>query len=263
VVSPDEIKSFLNTYNHICTVNGFEIGNQFLNTGCLPNAEIRQKTSEVINLNVQTILPRMFDMNQVANHTGGAFVIKPPHEESELSVHQDSSFIDEETDYSLFMWVPFCDVTEKNGPILVLSGSHLWGNTQRGFGLPWNLQKHNALLSSYLTPVYANAGDVILFDPALVHASAPNLSSETRPAITITVVRRNPELIYFYRNSELPENLVEKYYVDEEFFKTYDFASKPNESIWRKEVVPYKSFDYTGEDIQALINQHLPEEVLV
>lgn len=258
VVTSDEIKAFQNTYNYITGIDGFSIDCQFLNTGCLPNSEIREKTSDVINTNVKTILPRMFKMDVVAQHTGGSFVIKPPHEESGLAPHQDSSFIDEEKDYSLFMWVPFCDVNEKNGAISVLSGSHLWGNTQRGFSAPWNLQKHADLMAKYMHPVYIHAGDVLIFDPALVHSSEPNFSEDTRHAITITVVRANPELIYYYRDSATPPGIIEKFFVDEEFFRTYDFASKPDENKWRKETIPYKPFDISEEELLALIEQYTP-----
>lgn len=258
VVSQDEINSFRNTYNEISRLEGFQLDTQFLNTGCLVNPDIRSKTTNIINKNVQTILPRMFDMAKVETNTGGSFVIKPPHEESELPTHQDSSFIDEENDYCLFMWVPFCDVNENNGPMLVLSGSHLWGNTQRSLTVPWNLQKHISVLNKYMLPVYANAGDVILFDPALIHSSRPNLSKEIRPAITITVVRKNPKLVHFFKNELVPEDLIEKYYVNEQFFNEYDFASKPDESIWKKEVVKYNSFDLSEKELKTLIEKYLP-----
>jgi hypothetical protein len=259
VVTKGEIKSFMDAYNDICHLEGFALGNQFLNTGCLPQPEIRDKTSEVINLNVQTILPRMFNMDIVASHTGGSFVIKPPHEESDLAVHQDSAFINEEKEYCLFMWVPFCDVTEANGPISVLSGSHLWGNTQRGFSTPWNLQKHAPLLEQHMQQVLANVGDVLLFDPALIHASKPNLSNETRHAITITVARKNPALIYFYHDNTMPADVIDRYDVDEDFFRTYDFASRPDESKWKKTTLPYKSFDLSTAEVLELIEKYKPE----
>lgn len=258
VVRPEEIKSFIDAYGTICGMDGFKIENQFLNTGCLPNEKIRQITSVTINNNVQTILPRMFNMDKVAHHTGGSFVIKPPHKDSALAPHQDSSFIDETSNYSLFMWVPFCDVTDLNGAISVLPGSHLWGNTQRGFSTPWNLEKHVNLLTQYMHPVYANAGDVLIFDPALVHASAPNLSHDTRKAVTITVVKSNPDLIYYYKDNTMPADVIERFWVNEEFFRTYDFASKPDETKWRKDVIPYHSFDMSEEELVQLIEKHLP-----
>lgn len=259
VVTEDEIKSFMDSYRRISSLDGFKIENQFLNTGCLPNEEIRECTSDVINRNVKTILPRMFNMNKVAHHTGGAFVIKPPHENSDLAPHQDSSFIDETKDYSLFMWVPFCDVTEENGAILVLPGSHLWGNVQRGFSVPWNLEKHVDLMYKYMFPVYAKAGDVLIFDPALVHASAPNLSKETRHAITITVVRDNPRLLYYYRDKLMPSDVIDRFWVDEEFFRTYDFASRPDDKKWPCDSIPYVPFDMNEDSLIEIIEKHLPQ----
>lgn len=57
----------------------------------------------------------------------------------------------------------------------------------------------------------------------------------------------------------MPAGDIEKYYVSEDFFKTYDFASKPDETVWRKEVVSYKSFDMSESEILALIEANLPE----
>lgn len=259
VVKQNEIDSFLSVYNDITTLEGFGLDNHFLNTGCLPNTDIRTKTSDVINKNAEAIFPRILNMDIVEKHTGGSYVIKPAHEDSSLPTHQDSSFIDEEKDYSLFLWIPFCNVSEDNGPIYVLPGSHLWGNTQRSLRVPWNLQKHIPLLNKYMTPVYMNVGDILIFDPALVHSSGPNRSSETRHAITITAVRKNPELIFFYKNENIAPELIEKYYVNEQFFREYDFASKPDETKWRKELVKYNSFDFSEKEMIKIIEQNLPE----
>src|ERR1043165_4026021 len=88
--------------------------------------------------------------------------------------------------------------------------------------------------------VLANVGDVLLFDPALIHASKPNLSNETRHAITITVARKNPALIYFYHDNTMPADVIDRYDVDEDFFRTYDFASRPDESKWKKLPCPHQ-----------------------
>lgn len=253
VISQDEIESFMEAFNAITHCEGFELTEQFLNTGCLHNPRIRSLTQEAIDRNVQTILPRMFDMDKVDFRTGGAFVVKPAHENSSLAAHQDSSFIDEEKDYSLFMWIPFCDVTLENGPIRVLSGSHLWGNTQRGFSVPWNLSRHVPLLERHMVPVTANAGDVLIFDPALVHGSSTNLSTRTRHAITITVVRKNPRLIYFYKDSAMPLDIIERFHVDETFFREYDFASRPDSTRFTSEFVEYRPFDLTEDELEELI----------
>ena len=259
VITPDEIASFMETFAEITELEGFELDKNLLNSGRLFNPEIRKKTQDVINKNAATILPRMFDMQVVDTHTGGAYQVKPPHVNSDLLIHQDSTVIDEENDYCLFVWIPFCDVTMENGPISFLSGSHLWGNTQRSLGVPWQFKKHIETLYKYVEPVTIKAGSVLVFDPATIHSSSPNLSKEIRHAITITVLRKNYQLVYYFRNPDLPAHLIEKYYVDETFYYDYDFIAKPDENFWKKEIVAYKPFDLSKRELVRLIEHYQPK----
>lgn len=259
VVKQEEIASFMQTFEEISTLEGFELDKHLLNSGRLFNPEIRKKTQAVINKNAQTILPRMFDMNKTDAHTGGAYQVKPPHKESDLLIHQDSTVIDEEKEYCLFVWIPFCDVTMHNGVISFVNGSHLWGNTQRSLGVPWQFKPHIDTLYKYTTPITVKKGDVLVFDPACIHASAPNLSNEIRHAITITVLKKDYQLVYYFRNPAIAENLIEKYYVDETFYYDYDFVSKPDETKWRKEVVEFKGFDVSKKRLEKIIKQCHPK----
>ena len=256
VVKDEEIKSFMETFTEISKLEGFELDEHLLNSGRLFNPEIRKKTQDVINKNAKTILPRVFDMEKTDTHTGGAYQVKPPHVNSDLLIHQDSTVIDEEKDYCLFVWIPFCDVTMDNGVISFVNGSHLWGNTQRSLGVPWQFAKNIPTLYKHTTPVLLKKGDVLVFDPATIHASAPNLSKEIRHAITVTVLRKNYQLVYYYRNPELDPAFIEKYYVTEEFYYHYDFISKPDESKWHKEVVPYKDFDLNEKQLLNLVKNY-------
>ncbi len=260
VVTPEEIASFMNTFEEISHLEGFELDKNLLNSGRLFNPEIRRKTLDVINLNTKTILPRMFQMDKVDPHTGGAYQVKPPHINSDLLIHQDSTVIDEEKDYCLFVWIPFCDVTLENGPISFLSGSHLWGNIQRSLGVPWQFRDHIKTLYKYVNPVTLKAGDVLVFDPAVIHSSAPNLSKEIRHAITITVLRKEYKLIYYFRNKDIADDLIEKYEVDETFYYNYDFISKPDESLWKKTIVKYEPFTLNTNQLEKLIKKNLPQE---
>ena len=256
VVQPNEIQSFLDTFTEISKLQGFELDENLLNSGRLFNPEIRKKTQDVINKNAQTILPRMFQMEKVDRHTGGAYQVKPPHVNSDLLIHQDSTVIDETKDYCLFVWIPFCDVTMQNGHMSFLPGSHLWGNTQRSLGVPWQFRNHTKTLYKYVQPVLANAGDAIVFDPATIHSSAPNLSKEIRHAITITVLRKNYQLVYYFRNNKLDNSLIEKYEVNEHFYSDYDFISKPDEVKWKKDVLKFEPFDITEKQLVKLIKKY-------
>jgi len=260
VVKDEEIQSFMDTFDEISKMEGFELDEHLLNSGRLFNPEIRKKTQNVINKNALTVLPRLFNMDKTDTHTGGAYQVKPPHKNSDLLIHQDSTVIDEENDYCLFVWIPFCDVTMENGNMSFVSGSHLWGNTQRSLGVPWQFKNNIPTLYKNTEPVLANKGDIVVFDPSCIHASAPNLSNQIRHAVTITVLRKNYQLVYYFRNKDLPADKIEKYYVDENFYYDYDFISKPDETKWRKEIVDYKDFDISDKQLLKLINQYWPKQ---
>lgn len=256
VINEEEIQSFMGTFDYISTLEGFELDKNLLNSGRLFNPEIRKATLNVINQNAPSVLSRIFDMSKIDTHTGGAYQVKPPHINSDLLIHQDMSVIDEENDYCLFVWIPFCDVTKENGIISFVEGSHLWGNTQRSLGVPWQFKPYIPTLYKNIVEVPVNKGDILVFDPACIHASSPNLSDKIRHAITMTVLRKNYQLVYYFRNPEIPENEIEKYYVDESFYYDYDFITKPDESIWRKEVHEYKNFDYSTFEFNRMVKAH-------
>jgi hypothetical protein len=260
VVHNEEISAFKSTLNDISALEGFELNEQFVNSGCLHNPEIRSKTQQVIRKHAPGILSRIFDMNQVESETGGTYQVKPCSEKSDLQLHQDSAVVDEEKDYCLFVWIPLCDIREDNGPLWVLSGSHLWGNTQRSFVTPWNMLEHEQTLKKYMHPVLVNQGDVVIFDPALIHSSSANVSPELRQAVTITAIRKGYQLVYFFRDKNMPEDVIDKYLIDESFFHDYDFVSRPDDNFWPKESVPYNPFRISRKDVMKLIKEHLPSE---
>ena len=259
VVMQEEIDSFLHTFDEISRLEGFELDKNLLNSGRLFNPEIRLKTQQVIRENAAKILPRIFEMGKLDLRTGGAYQVKPPHPNSDLLIHQDSTVIDEEADYCLFVWIPFCDVDFVNGHISFVEGSHLWGNTQRSLGVPWQFLNNVKTLYNLAKPVSVRKGDVLVFDPATIHASAPNLSDSIRHAITMTVLRKDYQLVYYFKNPELDPGLIEKYYVQESFYYDYDFISKPDETKWRKEILPYKDFHINKWQLISLYKQFAPD----
>jgi len=258
VITTEEIEAFLATYKAISALPGFELSDKFLNSGRLHNPDIRGQVHEAINRGASTILPRIFDMDQVDTRTGGAFQVKPPGDKSELQIHQDSSVIDEDNDYCLFVWIPLCDVPMQRGPLHFLEGSHLWGNTQRSLGVPWNFGKHDALLKQYMKPVTAKLGDAIIFDPAMLHSSSPNLTSELRCAITLTVLRKDYQLVYYFKNEDTPANRIEKYRISEDFYKDYDFVSQPDGSRFPMTLETQRPFDLSEREMIDLVKCHLP-----
>lgn len=97
---------------------------------------------------------------------------------SAVPVHQDFAY---NGHLSRFMtiWMPFVDVDEEVGGLIVYEGSQASGMTAHGPSGAW-ANKSETDLSSY-TPhhVIMDAGDALMFPPTLLHGSAPHHSKTT------------------------------------------------------------------------------------
>ncbi len=257
VIKSQEINDLKNGINLLIN-QGLEFGGEFVNVGCVPNIEWRNITRDVIAKHSKSIFSRMLDVDQIEFNVSGSYVLKPIHEDSALEIHQDASFIDEDLDYSLYMWIPFVNIGSSSGSLYALPGSHLWGNTQRGFGVPWQLDPHTELMKEYSKPIYLNIGDAILFDSALVHGSTKNFSKERRDALVIAVVRKNPDLVYYHQFETSNGTVLKKYKVNSTFFDAHDYVSEPDENLWPSDIVKLKDFNLSKGKMIKLIERYLP-----
>lgn len=101
--------------------------------------------------------------------------------------HQDLTYTNEAVARSYVAWVPLVAIEEHNGALLVASGSHVWTEGVRAMGkggVRPLLDEHNALLE-LACPIEMAAGEILIFDVALSHASTPNRSDAQRPAVAV------------------------------------------------------------------------------
>jgi ectoine hydroxylase-related dioxygenase (phytanoyl-CoA dioxygenase family) len=173
------------------------------------------------------ILPRFLNISKCRVDTGGAMHLKAATENSIVHPHQDSPIIDERNDYVIQTWVPLSNVDDRNGCMYILPGSHLWGNFQRSLNVPWPFVSCTGTLWKYMIPVPMKLGDVLCFDPAVIHGSKPNQSIEERYAITLLGVPKNLVPINYYRDKSTPHNKVERYQVDQQFWMKGTFLNRP------------------------------------
>ena len=86
-----------------------------------------------------------------------------PHVEASLSVLQQM----------LTARIHLDEVTEENGPLRVIAGSHRWGKTL-------SFERDAAGRPTVAETILANAGDVLLMRPLVAHSSLPSHPSTTR-----------------------------------------------------------------------------------
>lgn len=112
---------------------------------------------------------------------------KPPNDLRSLGWHQDAS-PDWHSTYcnSKVLWFSLRDCDQGSGGLRIFPGSHRFGQIGDGNHLT---NDELSLLTTKITPVdlIATVGDLIVFDPHLVHSSAGNESPVGRWAINALV----------------------------------------------------------------------------
>ncbi len=148
---------------------------------------------------------------------GGSFLYKVPGANSALPVHQDWTIVDESKNVALNCWVPLCDVTMANGPIMVMPGSQFDRfNVVRSPTLPFFFSGDDDMVVEQLIPMEVQAGTAVILNQSVIHYSPPNNTDKVRKAITAGVKTKDAQM-YFHYN--VPgENMLEVFEVPDDFF---------------------------------------------
>lgn len=138
---------------------------------------------------------------------GAAFLYKVPGANSELAAHQDWTIVDEKHNVALNCWVPLCDVSLENGPIMIMPGSHNDNfNVVRAPTLPFFFSGNEDLVLRELIPMEVKAGTAVILNQSVIHYSPPNKSSKIRKAITAGIKSEGAQMYFHYKvpgNDEL------------------------------------------------------------
>jgi len=188
---------------------------------------------------------------------GGAFLYKVPGENSALAVHQDWTIVDETKNVALNCWVPLCDVTMENGPLMILPGSQFDAlNVIRAPTLPFFFSGNDDLVMKQLIPMEVKAGTVVILNQSVIHYSPPNKSNKVRKAITAGVKSKDAQMYFHYKIPNRDE--LEVFEVPDSFFLNFndflnDICERP---YWGKSIgtIPYKLPSLQKEELVELIN---------
>jgi hypothetical protein len=157
----------------------------------------------------------------------GNLMIKHGMNDYFMPLHSDWTYVNEDEFRSIAAWVPLVDADENNGCLGVIEGSHKVISKIRGPRIQLSgyvndknwVKKYGKLL-----PV--KAGTAIIFDHALMHYSPANNTSQSRPALNLSMVPEETEIVHYC----IPEGSteVEMYRVEgSEFFLKYSNFQRP------------------------------------
>ncbi len=146
---------------------------------------------------------------------GGTFFSKSPGQQGVLYPHQDSTVVEEELYPSFQIWVPLVDTTPENGGISVLKRSHKLLKTYRGAGIRPSFENISQHLLKHMEPLNIKAGEALVYNHQLLHASGINRSKDVRVAVIFIIIPSQAPLRYFCRSGEqveMFESVPEFYY---------------------------------------------------
>lgn len=182
---------------------------------------LRKKYSEKINATIAESFSNYFSDCKLL---GSSFVVKAPHYQESLQPHQDWNIVDEKKYRSFNIWIPLVDLNEQNGTILVMPESHRWLENYRHSSIPCAFREVYGSLWEHMVPLYLKAGEALIYDHALLHASFPNNSDDYRVACACGVVPSEAQML-FYRNGN---GVIEEYESNPEFFMTENIFGSVN-----------------------------------
>lgn len=238
--------------------------------------EYKKRVSEEIKV----VYKRAYDDLFIDYETfGGAFLFKMPTPDSDLFIHQDWTVVEESENVALNVWVPLCDITPENGPLMVLPGSQyssfpvLRAPTMRYF-----FDHDYDVAMDQLVPMVVKAGTAVVLSQSLVHYSPPNASGKIRKAITSGVKTKGAQMVFHYKDNERKDDVIEKFEMDDDFFIQFENFF---EDIYKRPTVgksvgmiEYKVPMLKGKELESVlrrmkenagyefVERNIPEEVL-
>lgn len=176
-----------------------------------PEPFFRQRISDGIK---DSFLPSINNYFFECTPLGGSYIVKGSGEKGTLNPHQDWNIVDENNFRSFNIWVPLVDVNESNGAVLVLPGSHAKSAFIRGINIPNKFEDIFPLVWDNMKILRMKAGEALIYDHRLIHASRPNNHPDPRIAVVYGIAPKQAPIRYYYRR----ENHVEEYSCPPEFY---------------------------------------------
>lgn len=181
-------------------------------TAHLPDLDMRMKMNDA----VKEVFRRAIDENMInANPLGGSFIAKGKGQRGTLSPHQDWNIVDEDLYRSFNIWVPLVDLTADNGAICIMPRSHTWIPSYRSANIHSLYNQVEQQLWQDMTPLYMRAGEALIYDHRLIHASGENHTDEIRLAAVYGVIPVGAPMYYYHQRDE---QTIEVYASNKEFF---------------------------------------------
>lgn len=208
------------------------------NTPCFASNTILAKDqnkaiSDTILHNIRNKADNLFTNYEIH---GGTFLIKGK-KNGELSLHQDSTIVDNENDSAYFLWIPLENVTKSNGCMFVIPKSHLFFNNYVSYSLKNEDINRKYVPSNFIEDIEMNKGEILIFSSRLFHGSYTNKTDKKRVAINVLLTNKNASLVYYNKKTD---TTISKYIIAPvDYLNSYNDYSKgnlPSNAVFEKDI---------------------------
>lgn len=245
LLSEEQVGLCLDTY--YSTQSGME--DKFYNTIASNNLDYRKKVNDRLEEILGNTVRAYFNNYQVLGYN---FAAKSYGEGSMCHIHNDDSHADETLHRCINVWIPLVDVSDRNGSLYVLPGSHKLPYTIRGIGLPFAYEKYLDVIEPRLQVMELKAGEALFFDARLIHGSYENKLMEDRPAIILAMLPAEAEPEVFVKYSNEQQNTAELFEAPFDFYLNMKIGERPV-GYKSKGVFTFSMADIEEEDFMEII----------
>ncbi len=176
----------------------------------------------------------------------------PNSGDNSISIHQNPSFTDTQTNDSVSIWIPLTNVSKINGTIGVLNGSQTFLHHYRAANMP-NIFSNitDYLINTGFKPIEVIKGNAVILNDSIFHWSYPNLSEHSRMAVQVICIPSIAKPQYYYYDDRI--NRLNIYSIRKEFFFEFNCKEEPtNVPLIRSIPFQYKKISLTKLKIYFL-----------
>lgn len=215
------------------------------------DVEIKKKISNKISAVLENWVKENFPDFRILY---GNFMVKESGENSIMKIHQDWSYV-EETEYQSFaIWLPLNDLTQKNGALSMIPKSHLFKNHDRGPGVHCPFYENEEyLIQNFGKSLYLKKGQPVVWEHHLLHYSPPNLSEDTRIAVTAIIVPKDIPVYHYFKNEE--KKLLEQFEIEPDFYFNYKIGKRPEKFAKLTQQKKISTITFSKENLKTILTE--------
>ena len=196
----------------------------FYVTAAGPDLDVKHRIFHGITSLVAPQIEKVAPGYRIVN---AVFVSKQAGATTRLKLHQDYSLVDHSRVLGINVWIPLCDVDDSNGCMRMVDFSQHFGHICATSQNPAPYDSvRGEMEARYLTDVHMKAGEALLFDMRVLHATEGNRTSENRAAVYLNLCPVDESPRVFSYNPDQPGRF-DIFEVDTEFL----LALRPNQSL--------------------------------